>query len=248
MRIILVVTVCSLAFSGCLPSRKEEALRMQVDSLRYELDASNKLTGILMEVGEIIDSIDVSRNSLRMDMADGISYNDYVARLRDIQVYVMRSTQRLAELEDNMQKAKTNQKSHLTTIKQLKNDLELRATQIADLTAQVEKYKDENANLVNTVALQGAELSDKMELLAARQEEVARLEADIKALVEKSQFDLADAYYAQAQALEEAAKRTKLAPRKKKTTQQEALELYKLALATGKTEAKERIEGLEKSI
>ncbi len=248
MRLILVLIVFSLALSGCLPSRKEEALRMQVDSLRYELDASNKLTGILMEVGEIIDSIDVSRNSLRMDMADGISYNDYVARLRDIQVYVARSTQRLAELEDNMQKAKTNQTSHLATIRQLKKDLELRATQIAELTAQVEKYKEENATLVNTVALQSAELSDKMELLAARQEEVARLEADIKALVEKSQFDMADAYYAQAQALEEAAKRTKLAPRKKKTTQQEALELYKLALATGKAEAKERIEALEKSI
>ena len=42
--------------------------------------------------------------------------------------------------------------------------------------------------------------------------------------------------------------RTKLAPRKKKETLREAIELYKKALSLGKTEAQERITALESKI
>jgi hypothetical protein len=57
----------------------------------------------------------------------------------------------------------------------------------------------------------------------------------------------ADLLYAQGQALETAADRTKLAPRKKKETQREALELYKKSYSLGKEEAKAKIEELEKA-
>ena len=58
----------------------------------------------------------------------------------------------------------------------------------------------------------------------------------------------ADMYFAQAQALETAAQRTKFAPRKKKETKREALELYKLAYSLGKAEAQNRIDELEKEV
>jgi hypothetical protein len=48
--------------------------------------------------------------------------------------------------------------------------------------------------------------------------------------------------------VEEAANRTKLAPRKKKETLKEAIELYKKALSLGKQEAQARIAELEKKI
>jgi hypothetical protein len=51
-----------------------------------------------------------------------------------------------------------------------------------------------------------------------------------------------------AQAVEEAANRTKLAPKKKKDTLKEAIELYKKALSLGKTEAQDKITELEKKI
>jgi hypothetical protein len=54
--------------------------------------------------------------------------------------------------------------------------------------------------------------------------------------------------YAQGQALEIAAARTKLAPRKKKETQREALELYKQSYSLGKQEAKFKIDELEKVV
>ena len=63
-----------------------------------------------------------------------------------------------------------------------------------------------------------------------------------------SKVNEADAYFKQAQAVEETAKRTKFAPRKKKRTRQEALELYKMALFLGKEEAQPRIAALEKKL
>jgi len=48
--------------------------------------------------------------------------------------------------------------------------------------------------------------------------------------------------------VEEAANRTKLAPRKKKETLREAVELYKKALSLGKSEAQDNITALEKKL
>ena len=58
----------------------------------------------------------------------------------------------------------------------------------------------------------------------------------------------ADAYFARAQAVEETANRTRFAPRKKKASRKQALELYKLAFQMGKEEAQPRILELEKKI
>jgi hypothetical protein len=77
---------------------------------------------------------------------------------------------------------------------------------------------------------------------------LALIEAKIQELMIQSKMSEADAYYARAQAVEEAANRTKLAPRKKKETLKEAVELYKKALSMGKTEAQAKIDELEPKI
>ena len=63
-----------------------------------------------------------------------------------------------------------------------------------------------------------------------------------------SKVDEADAYFARAEAVEEAAKRTKLAPRKRKESLKEALELYKKAAALGREDANGKVTELEKRI
>ena len=84
--------------------------------------------------------------------------------------------------------------------------------------------------------------------ISEKQQELLLLEARIEAMVNSFKVTEADAYYARARAVEEAAKRTKLAPQKKNDTYREALELYKRALSLGKQEAKEDIADLEKKI
>jgi hypothetical protein len=96
--------------------------------------------------------------------------------------------------------------------------------------------------------MQEAELSDKASQIEAKTQELALIEARVQELMIQSKMTEADAYFARAQAVEEAANRTKLAPRKKKETLKEAVELYKKALSMGKNEAQEKITELEKKI
>jgi len=82
-----------------------------------------------------------------------------------------------------------------------------------------------------------------------REQDIASLESLVKDINEQTRVKTANLYYAQAQALETAAQRTSfLAPKKKKETKREALELYKLSLSLGKTEAEARIAELEKDL
>jgi hypothetical protein len=74
------------------------------------------------------------------------------------------------------------------------------------------------------------------------------IEARVQEIMIQGKMSEADAYYARAQAVEEAANRTKLAPRKKKETLREAVELYKKALSLGKNEAQDNITSLEKKL
>ena len=84
--------------------------------------------------------------------------------------------------------------------------------------------------------------------ITEKQQELLLLEARIEAMVNSFKVTEADAYYARARAVEEAARRTKLAPNKKRETYKEALELYKRSLSLGKQEAKTDIANLEKKL
>ncbi len=112
----------------------------------------------------------------------------------------------------------------------------------------MEELKNENQNLITTVGLQEAELSDKEGQIAAKQQELALIEARIQELMVSSKMSEADAYFERGKAVEEAAKRTKLAPRKKKDTYKEALELYKKSVSLGKAEAQAKVDELEKKL
>ena len=84
--------------------------------------------------------------------------------------------------------------------------------------------------------------------LEAKRNELKLLQIQISELVRTAKITQADSYFAQAGAIEEAARRTKLAPNKKRDTYQEALELYQKALKFGKKEAKAKVEELKSKV
>jgi proline dehydrogenase len=242
-RFILCLTVVGMLFS-CRDEEKERALQTQVDSLQTELKASQETAQTLQEVGVLIDSIDASRQLLRTDMVEGTSYKDYKNRLQDISAYVKQTQSKLSELE----KSAKNSRIYAGTIKKLKADLEARTMQIAALEEEVQKIRTENQSLAKNVSERDSMISINTETIRVREENIAAMEARVQEMNIKSQKDQADAYFAQALALEKAADRTKFAPRKKKETKREALELYKMALSLGKTEAETKIAELEKEV
>lgn len=225
-----------------------EKLQSQVDSLRTELQTSQQFATTLQEVGVLMDSIDANRQLLRVNMVEGTTYDNYKSRMKDINNYVKDTQNKITDLEKSLKKSKGNANAFAATIKKLKADLETRNAEVAALNEKVEQLKNENQNLITTVGLQEAELTDKEAQITAKQQELALIEARIQELMIASKVSEADSFYERGKALEEAANRTKLAPRKKKDTYKEAIELYKKALSLGKAEAQDKITALEKKV
>ncbi|HMG91804.1 MAG TPA: hypothetical protein VK589_17220 [Chryseolinea sp.] len=245
-KLVFALPVAALLL-GC-DTKEKEILQSQVDSLKVELETSQAMAQTLTEVGAMMDSIDASRQLLRVNMVEGTTYSDYSSRMKDINGYVKETQKKIDDLEKTLKTSKANSNAFSKTIKKLKADLEAKTVEIASLQEQVTKYRNENQNLITTVGMQEAELSDKSTEIETKTQELALIEARVQELMIQSKMTEADAYYARGQAVEEAARRTKLAPRKKKETLREAVELYKKALSLGKTEAQDKITELEKKL
>jgi chromosome segregation ATPase len=245
-KLILSLSAASLLFA--CDTKEKENMQSRIDSLQTELETSQRMAKTLTEVGVLMDSIDASRQLLRVNMAEGTTYEDYKDRMKDINNYVRDTQRKIDDLEKSLSKSKSSSNAFSKTIKQLRADLEGKTKEIAALQEQVDKYRNENENLITTVGMQEKELVDKQAEIDTKGQELALIEARIQELMIQSKMSEADAYFARAQAVEEAANRTKLAPKKKKETLREAVELYKKALSMGKTEAQAKIDELEKKI
>jgi hypothetical protein len=88
----------------------------------------------------------------------------------------------------------------------------------------------------------------KDQVIKLNESDIASLEKLVNDTQVENKITVANLYYNQAAALETVAKRTQFAPRKKKAARQEALELYRLSLSLGKSEAQVRITELEKQL
>jgi chromosome segregation ATPase len=244
---LLLVIVAASLLTAC-DNKEKVQLQSQVDSLRIELETSQRMAQTLQDVGVLMDSIDANRQLLRVNMVEGTTYDNYTSRMKDLNNYVRETEDKIADLEKALKKSKGNAATFSKTIKKLKAELETKSTEIAGLQEQVEKYRNENQNLIQTISLQEAELTDKETQIRSKEEELALIEARIQELMIASKVSEADAYYARGEAVEEAANRTKLASKKKKQTYREAIDLYKKSLSLGKQEAQAKITALEKKI
>lgn len=247
MRTLFYILPLVSLLAACGKSEKE-SLQKQVDSLSTELERSHQMSRTLSEVGTLMDSIDASRQLLRVNMVEGTTYADYAARMKDLNAYIKETQGKIEKLEKSLKGSKANESAYAKTIRDLRKSLASKTEEIALLQEQVEKYRNENQNLVTTVGLQEAEIVDKQAQIEARNQELALIEARVQELMIQSKMSEADAYYTRALAVEEAANRTRLAPRKKKETLREAVELYKKALSLGKNEAQDKIAALEKRL
>jgi chromosome segregation ATPase len=233
-----------VGFMSC-DTKEKQRLITQVDSLQIELQSSLKTATALQEVGVLLDSIDASRNMLRTQVVEGTSYADYKNRLNELNQYIRDTQDKITELENSLTKSNRN---YAATIKRLKADLEKSMQQVASLQEEVEKVRNENTMLAQTVNQRDEKITEQAGVIQVKEENIVALETRIDEINKLSTQSKADLYFAQAVALEEAADRTKFAPKKKKETIREALELYRQALSLGKEEAGERISELEKEL
>lgn len=246
MKNILFAAFISTFLMSC--GGETEKLKSKVDSLQNELQVSQQMAQTLQEVGTLMDSIDASRQLLRVNVIEGTTYSDYTSRMKDLNNYVKETQSRISDLEKSLKKSKSNNNAFAATIKKLKADLAKKDEEIQLLQGKVEELGNLNENMKITIDMQEAELNDKQVQIEEKTQELALIEARIQELMIQSKMSEADSYYARGEAVEEAANRTKLAPRKKKETYREALELYKKALSLGSEKAQAKITELEKKV
>lgn len=237
-----------VTLAACNLPKENAKLKDQVDSLKLELQTNKNMASALEEVGSLIDSIDNNRHVLRTRMIEGASIEDYRNRMSEINQYVKSAEKKITELEKSLTRSKSSGNQYAQSLKKLKDDLEARNKEIATLQEQVKAFQDENSNLIQTVNLQKAEIEDKLAQIETKKQETERLQSEVKQLMVQSKLDESEAYYVKGTLLEETARRTKFAPRKKKETTQKALDMYELAALCGNDKAAAKVAELKKRI
>lgn len=244
MKVLILMLGVATAFMSC-DTQERVRLQLKTDSLEYALAESHKAEIAMNEVGILIDSIDLNRHALRIEIFEGTSYADYINRLRVINKHIQKTEAKLADLQAT---AKKTNRSNAATIKRLRADLEARSNEVLELQLDVLALRDQNSVLAARLLKSDSLVSSKDEVIRLKAADVAALEVLVKDINEMNRIKVGNLYYAQAAALEVAAKRTKFAPRKKKDTKREALELYRLAYSLGNDAALIRITALEKDL
>ncbi len=239
--------VVALFVAGC-NSNEVTRLRVENDSLRKELDSHRARIRPLTDVTVWMDSIDAGRNVILANMREGNRSVDLSSRLQGINQFVKMSEERLEVLQNALRSSKLESSSYLMLVDALKSEVHIRARDVATLNEELAVSKNQNQALTETVKIRSAEADQANRRASDKQEDLLLLEAKIQAMVNNFKVAEADAYYGRARAVEEIARRTKLAPRKRREGYKEALELYKKCLSLGKKEAGTDIARLEKKI
>jgi len=244
MKTFILGLVIVAALFGC-ESKEKLALQQQVDSLSVELVSIKEVDRNFKEVGVLIDSIDASRKSLQVKMIEGNNYADYVTRLQGINLYVKKTEAKLKALEASN---KNSSRTAASSIRRLRADLDNRTQEVVALQLQIANLNKSNMALWTKVHEKDSLLFMKDQVIKLKESDIANLAKINVEARESNQIKVANLYFAQAAALEDAANRTQFAPNKKKATRREALELYKLALSLGNQDARARIDNLEKKL
>lgn len=249
MKQFIILFFITLLFAySCISKKEKEELVMQNEELQAELNRAQMAVSMLEEVGSLMDSIDEARNALKIELEAGTGYDDYVTQMQEINDYVKDTEAKIEQMERELVQSAAKNQSYTRAINRLKNDLAEKTEEINQLQALVEKYKKDNAELFDVVDMQLSEIMDLNEEIQLKKEELELMENKVREMMKKAQMNEADSYFALGEAMEEAARRTKLAPRKRKETYMEALEYYKKSLAFGREDAQSKIDELEKKI
>ena len=119
---LLLITIIASLFIAVLfvktdASRKEVELQTEIDSMQIELQTKEKMAENLNEIGRLMDSIDANRESLRLNVLEGISNDDYVKRMQGLKSYVKNTETKIEELEAALKKSKSSNYAYKRTVK-----------------------------------------------------------------------------------------------------------------------------------
>lgn len=234
-----LLIVLLLASCGKELEERNAFLENEVEQLNGRLDSAEMSLAVLQEVTILMDSIEDERNILGIEMVEsGIGREELAGRVDRLNGLLDNAETRIAELEKG-------NKSYAGLVRKLRRDIEARDRDIDALETLLDEAKGEIVKMAGAISLKEATIDGLNLEIEKKVQELALLEEEIIQMADEAKISEADAFYARGVAYEEAARRTKLAPRKKKETLRQALDLYLKSEELGKEEAGTKVKELQ---
>lgn len=218
MKKIALILLTVLLFTGCNKKLKEENLQLLVrlDSMQMIVEETEYLSSLLAQIDEYMDSIDIHRNEIKLDLELGISEEDYISRMKDINEFVKKAEWTINDL------SKSNS-AYNSRINRLKNDMEKKNTEIEKLQYSVMLYQEETSHLQEELTITDKELLNVQNELKKKTNE---FNLEITELLDKLKLTEAESLFARGEAKEELAKHMQFARKRKKQALLDAIEYY----------------------
>ncbi len=228
---------------GCsqIEKKDNEPLLAKIDSLELALEANSYSITLLDQIGKYLDSIDVQRKNIRINLETGLTEAEYLERMRDLNDYVQKAEWTINELEKT-------RSAYASQVKRLKTELKNKDLEISNLHLKVSEIQEVNAGLTAQLKLSAEDLLATQLDLTMVQEELGETESEVEELMSKVKLTEAEVYFSRGQGMEEVAQHIQLAPKRKKETLQQAIVLYAKARDLGHKQANERVNALQKRV
>jgi len=237
MKKLIFILGATWLLSGCISKLKEEnkQLAIQLDSLQIVIEENKSLIRLLAEIEQYMDSIDILRQGIQLDLETGLSKDDdYVFRMKNLTEYVRKT-------ELAIQKLSNSNQANISRINQLRREISIRDEAIANLQSNITLYKQRNAQINDQISMAESELLEiKNELL----EKTNEFNFEQSEFLDKIQILEAESLFALGEGKEELARHMQFARKKKKQVLHDALDYYKSSNELGYEPALDRIKFL----
>lgn len=241
--VALLLFVSVLILSAC-SNKKIERLTFQNDSLKRELKKAQTILANFEEVTASFDAFEGLRKVIPSQAVSKTTHDAMASKIMAINEHVLTTDKKIKSLDHQLKSSRYENSAYVMMVDAVKSELQIRVDEvtilernIADIEQQNQELSIEKEKVVSELLYK---VNEKQVALSGLEDRLHRMETNFRNAE-------AEAVYARAVAVEESARKTRLAPAKKKITLSEALELYKKARALGKVEADLNIQALEKT-
>jgi hypothetical protein len=239
----ILVFACLIVLSAC-NSGKIEKLTAQNDSLRLELKQAQSILNNFAAVTASLDSLEGIRKVVSSKVNGKSAHEVMASKIYAINEHVLATDKAIKSLDHQLKSSRYENSAYVMMMDAVKSELQIRVSEVSVLEGNIADVEQHNEEITlekeKTVSELLSKVNEKQLALASLEDRLHRMESNFRNAE-------AEAVYARAIAVEESARKTRLAPAKKKEALNEALELYKKAKALGKVEADLNIQALQKT-
>jgi chromosome segregation ATPase len=241
MNKLIIFLLSAVVLSAC--SKPEttvdgEKLQAKIDSLQNALEVTNYSVGLLGQIGTYMDSIDANRKWVQLNLETGLSQDDYIARMKNINQYVQKAEWTISELEKT-------RSAYTAQVKRLKKQIAEKDEEIKSLQILVAQTQADKAQLEQTLTLTETELVMSQLEQDITEEELVKANTQAQALMQKVQLTRAESLYSQGENMEELASSIQFAPNRKRQALEDALKYYTESKELGYEPAAAKVEAVK---